>query len=648
MEDFELEKKTKEIKTIIEEIDKKKKEIETFLEKLKSCYDELDFEKNQFALIFRYYVGEYEKKFSDLVSLFKKYRNLLHVLTEKENFVFEFFSVYSNAFWDMKEKFKNIPVSYNIDNFESYSNGVINSALVVEGDDKISSVIKELKSLKNIFLKTFVKKFVDQKEYEKKFKKDEIDEEKKDEEKKEEEKKEEELNNGLKYKVFDISSFSENLFFSFFPNVEKINESNFPKFDPEFFINKVNAENKLEKIVCNDAFFGLKNEGMNCFLNALIQCLFKCSDIFREIAEEENLNNEKFLNFIETKKNSNDEVEASKATFICDFLKLVNRVHTEKIKYEHVEVHSLGKDFEKFCEEVRNLATNVKKEWRKVAGFPENTQQDAMQALHSLFECLDTFSVEFKNSYTLDKFSIDNDGNLFFNNGEGGKTNTECHFSLKNFDNEEYESTFYEQNSTSLNFIKGKISTLYKNFGILQLEKIQCLKCKHESFKLSVDFHRTYSVFSNNINNEYQKEGVDLICENCKNKDCTAFRRFFPLGKYFIVQNISLFNYLFYHGINTNIPLPIYLQNFEIKTKNIGKNKFKNVAVEMHSGSLNFGHYWAKVKSSYNNDFYFHCDDNNDPYESMPLKYLPQSLDGNQQYLYFFKKMEETKENQNL
>ena len=138
-----------------------------------------------------------------------------------------------------------------------------------------------------------------------------------------------------------------------------------------------------------------------------------------------------------------------------------------------------------------------------------------------------------------------------------------------------------------------------------------------------------------------------MNCEKCKKKNCTAFRRFFPLGKYFIVQNFSLLKYLSDRKQKLESRLPIYLQNFEIETKNIGNNKFKNVAVEKHSGSLDSGHYWAKVKSSYNNDFYFHCDDNNNPYESMPIKYLYQDM-GNQQYLYFFKKMEETKENQNL
>ena len=436
------------------------------------------------------------------------------------------------------------------------------------------------------------------------------------------------------------------MFFSFFPNVEKTNESKFSKLDPNVFINKVNAEHKLEGIAYNDAFFGLANEGQNCFLNALIQCLFKCSDIFLEIAEEKISNNVNFLDFIEIKKKSNDEKVASQATFICDFLKLVNRVHTEKIKYEQVEVPSLGKDFEKICEEVRNLAKNVKKEWRKVADFPENTQQDAQQALQKLFECLDYFSVEFKNSYDLEKFCIDNDGKLFFYNGEGGKTNTEYIFFLENFDNEEYESTFYEQNSTSLNFLKEKMSTLYKNFGILKLEKIKCLSCGNERFKLSFDYHRTYSYFSDNINNEYEKE-VEVNCGNCEAKKCAVFRRFFPLGKYFIVYNVSLFKYLTDPEKNSKPQLPIYLQNFETKTKNIGKNKFKNVAVEMHSGSLNFGHYWAKVKSSYNNDYYFECNDSNDPYKMETLKYLPKGYNTDQQYLYFFEKMEEQNENPN-
>ena len=287
----------------------------------------------------------------------------------------------------------------------------------------------------------------------------------------------------------------------------------------------------------------------------------------------------------------------------------------------------------------------MKKKWRIVAKFSEAGQEDPSEAFTVLFSVLDTFSEEFKNSYTSDKFFIDNDGKLFFSDGENVKiTNYTVH--LENLDNEEYKSTFYEINLDAINFLKGNMSTIFKNFGILQLEKKRC-SCGNVSFKLSVDFYRTFSHFSNNINNEYQKEGVDWICGKCKKKDCTAFRRFFPLGKYFIVQNISLFNYLAYHAADPNIPLPIYLQNFETKTKNIGKNKFKNVAVEIHSGSLNYGHYWAKVKSSYNNDYYFHCDDNNNPYERMPLKYLHQSFEGNQQYLYFFEKIEEQNENLN-
>ena len=635
---FNPQKKIDEINAIIEAIEGKKKEIETFLEKLKSCYKGLDLKENKFAPIFSYYVEIYEKNFSDLVSLFEKYKTPFFYFIEKEeNLKLEnFFNVFHNDFGDIKKKLNNIPVSYDFDKFETYSNEVINNAaLVAEEGDEIFSVIKKLKSLKNIFLKTIVEKFVGKKENIEKIKKDEIEEDKKDEE----------LKNGLKYKDFDINSFIEGLFISFFPDVEKISKSNFSGLEPKSFIDKRNEENKLEKIAHNDAFFGLRNEHQNCFLNALLQCLFKCSDIFIKIAEETNANDEKFIDFIEKKKKSNDNNVANQATFIVDFLNLVKMVYTEKKKYEQGVEPSFGKNFEKYCEEVRDLATKVKKKWRIVAKFSEAGQEDPSEAFTVLFSVLDTFSEEFKNSYTSDKFFIDNDGKLFFSDGENVKiTNYTVH--LENFDNEEYKSTFYEINLDAINFLKGNMSTIFKNFGILQLEKKRC-SCGNVSFKLSVDFYRTFSHFSNNINNEYQKEGVDWICGKCKKKDCTAFRRFFPLGKYFIVQNISLFNYLAYHAADPNIPLPIYLQNFETKTKNIGKNKFKNVAVEIHSGSLNYGHYWAKVKSSYNNDYYFHCDDNNNPYERMPLKYLHQSFEGNQQYLYFFEKIEEQNENLN-
>ena len=640
---FDFEKKIEEINAIIKKIEGKKKEIGTFLENLKYCYNILDFKKDQFAIIFRYYIEEYEKNFSDLNSLFEKYKNTLSFFDKNEDFnenkknLFElFFSGYYKDFCEMKEKFENIPVSYNIDTFESYSNEIINFALVAEEDEKNSSVIKNLRSLKNIFLKIFVKKFVGEKEYGEKFKKDEI----------EEEKKEEELNNGLKYKGFYINSFMEGLFISFFPNVEKIIKSNSSKLDPKFFTDKINAEIKLEKIAYNDAFFGLKNEGNNCFLNALIQCLFKCSDIFLEIAEEKNANDVKFLEFIKTKKNSKDTKVASKATFIVDFLNLVNIVHREKKKYEQAkELSSLENDFENFSKEVRNLAANVKTEWRKVADFPENTQQDAMQALQTLFECLDTFSVEFKNSYTLDKFFIDNEGKLFLSDGGKDKITTKFTISLEYFDNEEYESTFYEQNSNLLNFLKEKMSTIYKNFGILKLEKRICF-CGYVSFKLSVDDFRTYSYSSDNINKELE-ENCKLNCVNCKEKKCTAVRRFFPLGKYFIVNNVSLFKYLSERGKNQNLQLPIYLQHFETKPKKIGSNEFKNVAVVMHYGTLVGGHYWAKVKSSYNNDYYFECNDNSDPYEITALKYLPKGYETDQQYLYFFEKIEEQNENLN-
>ena len=307
----------------------------------------------------------------------------------------------------------------------------------------------------------------------------------------------------------------------------------------------------------------------------------------------------------------------------------------------------MGKDFEKFCEEVCNLAAKVKKEWRIVTKFSEAGQEDPSEAFTSLFTVLDTFSAKFKKSYSLNEIFIDNDGKLFFSNGAGEKTTTEYLFFLKNFEKEDYESIFYEGNLALLDFLKGKISTICKNFGILKLEKRRCLNCEYESFNLSVDFHRTFSLFSNNINKEYQEEGVEYVCEQCNNKNCTAFRRFFPLGKYFILQNISLLNYLVYQAAEQNIPLPIYLQNFETKPKNIGNNKFKNVAVVMHSGSLTSGHYWAKVKSSYNKDYYFKCNDSTNPYDTMPIKYLPQGYETDQQYLYFFEKIEEQNENLN-
>ena len=630
-----------EIKNIIKDIEGEKKEIEAFLEKLKSCYNELDPKKNQFFPISRYYVEEYEKNFSDLVSLFEKYNTPFSVFIEnkQENFIGLFFSVFHDAFCDMKEKFKNIPVSYNIDNFESYSNGVINSALVVKGDDEISSVIKKLKSLRNIFLKTFVKEFVDKKEYEEKFKEEEKEEEKKDEEKKDEEKKDEELNNGLKYKGFDIRSFIENLFFSFFPNVEKINESTFPKYDPNFFINKVNAENKLGKIAHNDAFFGINNGKNNCFLNALMQCLFKLSDVFVEITGEKNDYDVKFFEFLKDKEKAADNEEANSTRFILKFLELIIMVHNKKKEYEEKN-GPLENNFATFSSDVNNLAEIVKEEWRKVIKCPGSTQGDPEEAFGGLFNCLNELSNEFKGTLDSPSWTVE-DGWLYRYEGDGKRVETNCQVHLEDINDKNFENNFCEKNKDFFDYLEKNLSTIYKRLGILQLTELQCSKCNLKKF--SFNGERCFRFLGKIFDKE--EELVDNYCVACKrNVDHKKITRLLPIGKYLIVQNKTVFDYLSKVGSGKK-PI-VYLTNFEDNPLYFGKNKFKNFAVEIHSGTLEFGHYWAWVKSAYNKDYYFKCNDSDDPYNTRPIKYLYQDM-SNQQYLYFFEKIEEQNENLN-
>ena len=648
---FDSKKKIKEIEFIIEEIKKKKKEIETFLEKLKSCYNEPDPKKNQFFPIFRYYVEIYEKNFSDLVLLFEKYKTPFSFFIEKkENLELEdFFNVFHNAFGDIKKKLNNIPVSYNIDEFETYSNGVINSALVVKGEDKIAPVIKELKSLKNIFLKTFVENIVDEKEYEKKFKKEEKeeekkeeekkDEEKKDEEKKDEEKKDEELNNGLKYKGFDIKSFIENLFFSFFPNVEKINESNFPKFDPQFFINKVNAENKLGKIAHNDAFFGINNGKNNCFLNALMQCLFKLSDVFVEITGEKNDYDVKFFEFLKDKEKAADNEEANSTRFILKFLELIIMVHNKKKEYEEKN-GPLENNFATFSSDVNNLAEIVKEEWRKVIKCPGSTQGDPEEAFGDLFNCLNELSNEFKGTLDSPSWTVE-DGWLYRYEGDGKRVETNCQVHLEDINDKNFENNFCEKNKDFFDYLEKNLSTIYKRLGILQLTELQCSKCNLKKF--SFNGERCFRFLGKIFDKE--EELVDNYCVACKrNVDHKKITRLLPIGKYLIVQNKTVFDYLSKVGSGKK-PI-VYLTNFEDNPLYFGKNKFKNFAVEIHSGTLEFGHYWAWVKSAYNKDYYFKCNDSDDPYNTRPIKYLYQDM-SNQQYLYFFEKIEEQNENLN-
>jgi len=190
--------------------------------------------------------------------------------------------------------------------------------------------------------------------------------------------------------------------------------------------------------------------------------------------------------------------------------------------------------------------------------------------------------------------------------------------------------------------LEKNLSTIYKRLGILQLTELQCSKCNLKKF--SVTGERCFR-FLGKISDK-EEERVDYNCVDCKEKvDHKKITRLLPIGEYLIVQNKTVFDYLSKVGSGKK-PI-VYLTNFEDNPLYFGKNKFKNFAVEIHAGSLDSGHYWARVKSAYNKDYYFKCDDSNDPYNTMPIKYLYQDMD-NQQYLYFFKKMEETNENQNL
>ena len=465
-------------------------------------------------------------------------------------------------------------------------------------------------------------------------------EEKKDEEKKDEEKKDEELNNGLKYKGFDIRSFIEGLFFSFFPNVEKINESNFPKFDPNFFINKVNAENKLEKIAYNDAFFGINNGKNNCFLNGLMQCLFKLSDVFVEIAMEENENGVKFFEFLKEKENAADKKDANSTRFILKFLELIIMVHNKKKEYEEKN-GPLENNFATFMSDFNNLAEIVKKEWRKVIKCPEPKQGDPEEALDGLVNGLDELSKEFKGTIWFSRCTVEKEW-LYRWEGDNKMITTNCKVHLEDINDQNFENNFFENNKDFFDYLGKNLSTIYKRLGILQLTELQCSICKLEKWSFTVE--RCFQFLGKNFDKE--KDTVNNHCAICKkNVDHNQITRRLPIGEYLIVQNKTVFDYLFQLGSGKK-PI-VYLTNFEDNPLYFGKNKFKNFAVEKHSGSSDSGHYWARVKSAYNKDYYFKCNDSANPYDTRPIKYLHQDND-NQQYLYFFKKMEETKENQNL
>ena len=56
----------------------------------------------------------------------------------------------------------------------------------------------------------------------------------------------------------------------------------------------------------NDCLFGLLNEGANCFLNSLIQCLLTLSDFFIEVANHK-VADKSFYDWLNEKKDNNDQ-----------------------------------------------------------------------------------------------------------------------------------------------------------------------------------------------------------------------------------------------------------------------------------------------------------------------------------------------------
>ena len=121
----------------------------------------------------------------------------------------------------------------------------------------------------------------------------------------------------------------------------------------------------------------------------------------------------------------------------------------------------------------------------------------------------------------------------------------------------------------------------------------------------------------------------NVKCERCGNLGSISNQRYFPIGKYHVIHNASVSA----KPVNVSVPKPIRIKNVHKDIQSNTHGYLHNIATIAYLGSGKSGHFWAKIRSKCNDNYYFECNDEADPYKRTAyFKIIDEKT-----HMYFFK-----------
>ena len=406
------------------------------------------------------------------------------------------------------------------------------------------------------------------------------------------------------------------------------NQGNAQKKEQSYFPRNLQKEPYFKgEIDYNDCLFGLINEHYNCFLNSLIQCLLTLSDFFIEVANHK-VADKSFYDWLNEKKGNNDQGLNLCFKFLEYIIDVKNK--RETLKKSNFDTNA----FNAFKNDMLQRAKDLKALWRVYMKVAAATQEDSNEFFLGLLKALETNLEEFDTSINFkykdeDYIEIKKVGDHFTikiidGNSKQQKATTE----IKNC-NDVWD--LFKQPETK-KFIDDNFSLLYKNIGtILLCEK----KCYTEGCELTR--YETIMHFYQSITKDFSDENFFIAekdrifssedkCEKCKKKTFISNQRYFPIGKYHIIHNMTV-------STKNDVVEPVKIKNVHKDIRSNIHGYLHNIASIGYSGSGHSGHFWAKIRSKCNDNCYFECNDSANPYASQAyFKIKDPKI-----HMYFFK-----------
>ena len=279
-------------------------------------------------------------------------------------------------------------------------------------------------------------------------------------------------------------------------------------------------------------------------------------------------------------------------------------------------------------------AKDLKALWRVYMKVAAATQEDSNEFFMGLLKALETKLEEFDTSINFkykdeDYIEIKKVGDHFtIKIIEGNSKQQKATTEIKNC-NDVWD--LFKQPETK-KFIDDNFSLLYKNIGTILLCEKKCYTegCELTKYDANMNFYQQITTeFSNENFFIYEKDRIfssEDKCEKCKKKTFISNQRYFPIGKYHVIHNMTV-------STKNDVVEPVKIKNVHKDIQSNTHGYLHNTATIGYSGSGHSGHFWAKIRSKCNDNCYFECNDSANPYASQAyFKIKDPKI-----HMYFFK-----------